>query len=228
MKFSRTSRRPRAFTLIEVLLAVVIFAMVLAAINAVFYGALRLRNKTTESLQEALPRQQACAALQRDLASLVPPGGKLSGTLSSTPTVNSLTGQVGPEFFTASGLLDETLPWGEVQRVSYLLTDSANRAAGKDLIRAVARNLLPTTSGEPPVRQWLMSGVQGMTFQFHDGNQWRDAWDSTTADLTTGLTNVLPKAIKVRIQLASLAGSLASATAPIELVVPVFVQSRTN
>src|SRR5688572_5904097 len=40
-----------AFTLLEVLIAVVTFGIVLAAMNAVFYGALRLRNKTTEALK---------------------------------------------------------------------------------------------------------------------------------------------------------------------------------
>jgi prepilin-type N-terminal cleavage/methylation domain-containing protein len=37
--------------LLELLIAVAIFSIVLAAINAVFYGALRLRNKTTEAIQ---------------------------------------------------------------------------------------------------------------------------------------------------------------------------------
>src|SRR5947207_14101285 len=56
-----THGRTRGFTLLELLIAVAVFAIVLAAINAVFYGALRLRNKTTEAIKEALPMQQALA-----------------------------------------------------------------------------------------------------------------------------------------------------------------------
>src|SRR5438067_945126 len=83
----------------------------------------------------------------------------------------------------------------ELQRVSYVLVDPANRAAaGKDLIRAVTRNLLPATAEEEPAQQWLMGGVQGVTFYYYDGTQWRDSWDSTAADPTTGLTNNLPQA----------------------------------
>ena len=82
---------------------------------------------------------------------------------------------------------------------------------------------------DEPAEQWLMSGVQGMTFYYYDGTQWRDSWDSTTTDPTTGLTNNLPKAIRVLIQLAAPeTGRALSAPAPVELVVPVVVQARTN
>src|SRR5262249_47368167 len=139
------------------------------------------------------------------------------------------SGASGPEFYTASGTIDETAPWAEIQKVSYLLAASTNRAGGKDLIRAVTRNLLPTTGTEPPVEQWLMSGVEGLAFFYWDGSQWRDSWDSTTPDQTTGLTNTLPRAIKVQIQPAAEPGrSALSQTAPVELVVPLFVQARTN
>jgi len=40
-----------AFTLIEIMLAVAIFAVVLAAINGVFYGAMRLRAKTAAAVE---------------------------------------------------------------------------------------------------------------------------------------------------------------------------------
>ncbi|HEY2951747.1 MAG TPA: type II secretion system protein GspJ, partial [Verrucomicrobiae bacterium] len=78
-------------------------------------------------------------------------------------------------------------------------------------------------------QQWLMSGVQGMSYLYYDGSQWRDSWDSTTPDQATGLTNTLPRAIKVQIQLASdSSGAVRSRTTPVELVVPLFVQPRTN
>jgi type II secretion system protein J len=222
-------RRPNAFTLIEVLIAAAAFAIVLAAINAVFYSALRLRNKTASALDEALPMQQAITIIKRDLANIVVPSGTLSGPLQTAVLTTGLAGQGGPEFYTASGLIDETSPWAEIQKVSYVLAASTNRAGGKDLIRAVTRNLLPTTGTEQPVQQWLMSGVQAMIFFYYDGSQWRDSWDSATPDPTTGLTNTLPRAIKVQIQTTStLSGPELSRTAPVELVVPLFVQARTN
>jgi len=224
------SRQARGFTLLEVLIATAVFAIVLAAASTVFYGALHLRNGATEAVELALPRQQALAVIQRDLANLVVPGGPLSGVLQTTSITNVVGGQSSPDFYTSTGFIDPTSPWGEIQRVSYVLTEPTDReAAGRDLIRAVTRNLLPATVVEEPTRQWLMGGVQGLTFYYYDGTQWRDSWDSTTADPTSGLTNNLPHAIKVQIQLATRPGERAGpVAAPIELVVPIVVQARTN
>jgi len=214
-------RHAGGFTLIEVLIAVAIFAIVLAAINTVFYSALRLRNRSAAAFDEALPVQQAVAIIKRDLANLVVPGGTLSGVLQTTASTNAVAGQVSPDFYTSAGLLDNIAPWGDIERVSYLLLDSTNRAPGMDLYRAVTRNLLSQTQ-DPPAQQRLMSGVQGLVFYFYDGNQWVDSWDSAAQ------TN-LPLAIKVQIQLAvqGNAPPLAS-SAPIELVVPVDARAGTN
>src|SRR5438093_39015 len=162
-KLTRLKVSPRrcgsGITLLELLIAVVAFAIVLAAINAVFYGALRLRNKSVESLERSLPLEQATAIIKRDLANLVLPGGPLSGSLQTTSVTNSVAGQSSPDFYTASGFIDETSPWAQVQKVSYALVPSSGRGGGNDLIRAITRNLLPVTVMDQPIQQWLMSGV---------------------------------------------------------------------
>lgn len=230
---------PRAgFTLIEILIATTAFAIVLAAINGVYYSAIRLRNKTTLALDDAAPIEHGLATIKRDLLNIVAPGGTLSGTLQSTSSSNKLAGQASPNFYTSTGTIDETTPWSDMQRVSYLLVAPTNTGFGNDLVRSVSRNLLPSLQDEY-TRQRLMSGVQTLTFLYYDGNQWRDSWDSTTPNLSTGLSNTLPNAIKVQLQLASPAGrgsGRASSAEPvasrrdsaIELVVPIRVQAPTN
>jgi type II secretion system protein J len=219
-----------AFTLLEILIAVAAFAVVLAAINTVFYSALRLRNSTSEAIEKALPMEHALGVIKRDLANLVLPGGLMSGTFSTTSTSNSLAGQSSPNFYTASGVVDETSPFAEVQRVSYLLVAATNRAGGKALIRSVSRNLLPSLQEEYE-EEWLMTGVQTLTFLYHDGTQWRDSWDSTIENTSTGLSNSLPTAVKVQLQMLSENGTgnrNRSRELPVELVVPIVVQQRTN
>jgi len=63
--------------------------------------------------------------------------------------------------------------------------------------------------------------VQDMTFLYYDGLQWVPTWD------TTQMTNTLPWAIKVQLLLTPKPGQMV-AQAPIELVVPLDVQGRTN
>jgi hypothetical protein len=117
--------------------------------------------------------------------------------------------------------MDNFVPWGDIERISYVLVDSTNRAPGMDLYRAVTRNLLSQTQ-EPPFQQRLMGGVQSLVFYFYDGNQWLDSWDSAAQ------TN-LPLAIKVQIQLAAEGNaSVSTLSAPIELVVLVDAQAGTN
>jgi len=69
----------KAFTLIEMLLALAICAIVLVAINGVFATAVRLRDKTTNNVEESLPVNRALEALARDLKGAVGPGGFLAG-----------------------------------------------------------------------------------------------------------------------------------------------------
>ena len=233
-----------AFTLLELLIAVVAFAIVLAAINGVFYSGLKLRNRSAASLEKSLPLTQALTILKRDLASIAPPSTnttKLIGELQSSPTgtsgsqpqFGSLAGatggmsgqssQVSPDFYTLSGLLDSDSPWPNVQKVAYLLVDSTNRSAlGKDLIRAVTRNLLPAGGiEEEPVEQLLLTDVSDVLFFFFDGTDWQESWDSTADE-----TMKLPRAIKVQLQMAS--EDRASQQPPIELVVPLTVEASTN
>lgn len=64
----------KAFTLIEMLLAIAICAIVLVAINGVFATVVRLRDKTSEAVEEALPANRALDTLYRDLKATVGPG----------------------------------------------------------------------------------------------------------------------------------------------------------
>lgn len=213
-----------AFTLIELILSIAIMAIVMIAVNAVFFSAIRLRENTTAVVEESLPVQQAAAILRRDLQNAVAPSD--TGTLSGDFKVGNVTSlgtalPVDIELYTTTGVLREDEPWGEVQKVTYGLRLPSNPLApGKDLIRSVTRNLLSTMTPQPD-DQWLMSGVDRIEVSCYDGTQWRDDWDTTLTD-----TN-LPNAIRVRILLANNSGN-AGKLRPVEIVVPIDSESRTN
>lgn len=219
----------RAFTLIEMLLALAICAIVLVAINGVFATALRLRDKTAGAVEESLPINRALARLHQDLKGTVSPGRYLAGdfrcgvpAVGATMGLSGEAGSAGLDFYTTTGSITDKAPWGDLQEVFYELKAPADRDQdGMDLVRCVHRNLLATTI-QPPDIQWLMSGVQTLEFECCDGTQWRNTWDTSTTD-----TN-LPVAVRIRIQLVAKPGQEAGMMQPIEMVVPLASQVRAS
>jgi len=215
-----------AFTLIEMILAVGIAALVLLSISAVLFSALHLRNATQALVDDATPVDLAVTILRRDLqCAMAPePNGIFTGDFKTGNVTSLGLGQpVSAEMYTATGVLRTDEPWGDVQRVTYALRDSGNRnAPGMDLVRSITRNLL-TTSTPDIEDQTLLSGVTSLQFSCFDGTQWLDAWDTT--DTSTSDTN-LPVAVRVNIQMAGNANN--QNPAPIEILVPIDSQSRTN
>jgi prepilin-type N-terminal cleavage/methylation domain-containing protein len=63
---------PAAFTLMEMILALGISAVVLAGIGGVFFSSMRLRERTQASIEESTPIQFALDSIRRDLKNAVP------------------------------------------------------------------------------------------------------------------------------------------------------------
>jgi type II secretion system protein J len=222
----------RAFTLLEVLLALLILAMILGVVHAIFHGALKLRNQADLAFEQSIPVQHTVSVMKRDFANLAVPGGTLSGTFQTTLTTGGSTTslshpgqQVGPVIYTASGTLSDSDNWSEMRKVTYYLMPSTNTGTGQDLVRSVIRNLLPVTQDDY-ADQRLLTGVDNVIFEYYDGSQWTTTWDSTATSSATGATNLLPAGVRVQIALAAEAGRLAPE--PIEFVVPIAVQVSTN
>ena len=214
-----------AFTLMEIMLALAVSAIVLAGIGGVFYSAVRLRERTMAMIDESTPLQQAFNSIRHDLQGALPPGGgnlPLSGDFKLSALGSGLGQNFRIEFFTTSGAVNDNTTWSDIQFISYELRDSTGRTknnAGKELVRGLNRNVLATAMQDPQ-EQPLLSNVQSLEFSCFDGMNWRDSWDTSLGD-----TN-LPYAVRVRIQLAGDGNSRAQE--PFEIVVPVVSQSRTN
>jgi type II secretion system protein J len=214
-----------AFTLIEMILAIGVAAIVLIAINAVLFAALRLHQATADMVDAASPVDQTVTFLRRDLQCCVTPTNGTTKVLSGDFRVGNVTSlgvaePVAIEMFTATGALSENAPWADIQRVTYELKPPADpTATGQDLIRSVTRNLLATST--PAVDDQLMlSGVASIKFSCYDGAQWQDTWDTTGA---TSVNTNLPLAVRVDIQMSG-----NNNAQPVEILVPIDSQTRTN
>ena len=216
----------QGFTLIEMILAIGIAAIVLIAVNAVFFTALHLRDDTANMVNEATPVDAAVNFLKRDLQCAVTPTNGTTKLMSGGFRVGTSLNSVGVsepvaiEMFTASGAMSDSQPWGDIQRVTYeLKMPTTQSATGRDLYRSVVRNLLALNT--PDVTDQLMlNGVESVKFSCYDGAQWNDTWDTTDP---TAINTNLPTAVRVDIQMAGRAD-----TGPIEIVVPIDSVVRTN
>ena len=224
MKIVLNKFSENGFTLIEVILAIGIAAIVLVTVASVFFSAIRMRNATQAAVDNATPVDQALTFIRRDLQCVVTPTNGttkvMSGAFRAGLVSSSASGEpVAVEMTTSTAQLNGSQPWGDLQRVTYELRDPANKnGQGKDLVRSVTRNILAVTT--PQVDdQWMMSGIQSVTFSCYDGAQWWNTWDTT--GLTSANTN-LPVAVKVDIQ------PVGNQMAPYEIIVPIDSVARTN
>ncbi len=223
MDLSPKTAAAAAFTLMEMLLALAVSAIVLAGIGGVFFTALRLRERTTALLDEAAPLHRALVFLRRDLQGTMPPGGVMVGDFKIGNVNSGIGGTVGLQFTTTTGVLRDETSGGDLQEVTYELRDPAIRTngAGRDLIRSTSRNLLSTTTLDYN-EQWLMGNIENVEFAGYDGMNWRELWDTSLTD-----TNI-PTAVRVRITLVADEMVDLRNRQPIELIVPLAVQARTN
>jgi len=223
---NRKSKIENGFTLVEMILAIGVAALVLVAVNAVLFTALHLREVTTDVVDAATPVDQTFTYLRRDLQCVVTPTNGTSKVLSGGFRVGNGISSAGvnepaaAEMFTATGALSASAPWADIQRVTYELKNSTDGSGRRDLYRSVTRNLLSINM--PDVADQLMlSGVESVKFAGYDGAQWLETWDTT--DPTSTKTN-LPLAVRVEIKLAGNDKN----SGPIQLVVPVDSVTRTN
>lgn len=221
-------RSTRGFTLLELLIATAVAAIVLLAINTTFFGALRLHNTTHEKIDSDLMQQRALGIVRRDLAGLMLPSGGngtvLAGPLQTTEFSSSPNDPAGDrvsaDFYTNSAKIDGWNPFSEVQKVAYYLAPSSDGTNSKSLVRAITRNLLPVQDTGPDEQQVILAGVTSAEIEFFDGIDWVSDWDST-------VTSTLPTAVKFRLVMA-LPGRGVETSGPIELVVPVFATTTTT
>ena len=75
---------------------------------------------------------------------------------------------------------------------------------------------------EDPVEQRLLGDVESLEFACYNGTDWRDSWDSSMGD------SGLPQAVRVRVLLAANNSGNSRNRQPLEMLVPIESQPRTN
>ena len=207
--------RPESFTLLEILLASASFAVIGAALVSVFSAAAKLSESAETRIQKCLPRSAVAGRLREDLVAALPPAGLLIGGFVGETQEESGARLDRLEFFSAAGRIGEELPWAEVQKITYYLSE--DDSGQLTFVRTVARNLLAEVV-EEPTEERLLSDVEALEITYWDEDAWADSWDSAAED------GRLPSAVRVRI---TFAGD-AEAPPSLECVVALVAEPRAT
>ena len=175
-------RRDQGFTLLEVLVALFIAALMFA----IGYGAIQQGLTSRESVKAAqtqlLELQTAVRLLEQDFAQLAPRPVRqavgeepaqpaLQGALPGTQPIVALTrdGWANPAGLQRAGL----------QRVAYFLENGT--------LRREYWNVLDPTLASTTARRNLLSHVKTFTIRYLDVNrQWQDQWPPATSTVLIG------------------------------------------
>ena len=190
----------KAFTLIELLLALALAAMLAAALHGAMSTAWRAKTSAEGAVEPTRAGSIAMEIIAHDLAAAPPPPSSdssathLGGPFTGTHQASSGSGDNDDlEFRTLAreeGKDDDALGDG-MKIVEYLVQPDADSPT---LIRRVTRNILATQDVRS-VDEPICRNVRGLTFKYYDGTDWQTDWDSTAVG------DVLPLAVMVTIQL---------------------------
>ena len=187
-------RKTHAFTLLEMLVAMAMIAVLAGSLYATLRIAFKARRTALEAVEPVSKAELAMELLRADVQSAVIPRGILAGSFLGEDG----TDDTGREC--DSLLLHCTTPTARQAertadiRMIELVCIPQEDATGMVLLRRITVNLLAPTTNEP-AEDVLCRGVQAFGLRYFDGTSWQDSWDSGTQD------NTLPSAVEVTLEL---------------------------
>ncbi|HDZ22035.1 hypothetical protein LCGC14_0467590 [marine sediment metagenome] len=191
------TRRPanaRGFSLLELLVALAMMAVLAGSLYATLQIAFRARRSSQASIEPVRRAEIVLSLLRADFQSAMVPRGVLAGVFLGEDEAD-VSGGIGDSvsmYCAASGgESDEQV--GDVRLIEFYCEPSADGSA-MTLLRRVVVNPLASATDDAPI-ETLCRNLAGFDLRYFDGWDWQDQWDSVVQN------DSLPVAVEVTLQL---------------------------
>ena len=167
-------------TLIEVLVALAIASVVFASVFLIYRTAAATALRQHENEKTTFAPAAAFAALQQDVASLLPDGLDTNISLKLETKTASAAGPLSEISFAAwrAETAAKDGMWADAEKVLWRVENPGAREARLVRISSVLtgpRSSVTETNG-------FLTGIANFHLQFHDGSDWTDAWPPPQTD----------------------------------------------
>jgi len=183
-KQGRRIAKSQGFTLVEILVAIAIFAMLSFAAYQILQGVLRSGEISREHDQNLKEIQRGMLLIERDFVQMVARTSRIEGTDDEDLQVlyagdDVLDSEYEGIEFNRLGWFNplNLLPRSNVLRVGYRVQDGQ--------LQRLYYLHPDAISGEEPEQQVILNDIEGLSFRFWD-DTWVTSWSSTSA-LPTGI-----------------------------------------
>jgi type II secretion system protein J len=194
----RPIRNRSGFTLIEMVTALLMVALLAASMYASLQIAFRAQTAAEAAVEPARTADVAMELLRDDIQNAFPPSTTENQILKVFIGTDSTDSRGNPsdtlEFCTTADAKEHATTNGELKQVVLKVSAPAN-ISDFHLIRQVDRNLLRNATEQKFDEEIVCRGVAGFNLRYYDGEAWQDSWDSNTSIIP------LPLAVEVTLQL---------------------------
>jgi len=188
-----TNVRRSGFTLIEILIAISLVVVLLSAMFGFMFDMLASRAKALEHVRQQQAATAVINRLEEELLTCVASGGDKGGVRGSDSDIHVQFRSVAAGLATQGTENPDVL--GDLQWAEYRFDPSALRVEGR-------RGSVRGRSLEPTSFSPLEGMVYKLRFRFHDGDEWRESFDSAESGR-------LPVAVEVAVWLRPLPEQIA-------------------
>lgn len=207
-----TFRRPRGFTLIEVLVAGAILSLVLAALYGAFSRTLTSKHVAEERAARSRVARIVLLRISEDLQASFPFAPDNARFISRTFRESAFPEDALSFIALAYRPLTDANAEGDLCEIGYALVPDPEVPAYRQLVRRVQPDLVADRDATRDIYPLLVQ-VRGLRFRFFDGRTWREEWGRENTQ------NTLPRAVEVVLYLADPSTGSLQAGDPAEKVV---------